>query len=371
MTSACGPAGPAISAAGPNSSTGSPERATPSATARGPWSAPFASTAITRRRSRPRPAARRPRGRRRCRSSGRRGAGRRGALQRGQCLRPGVSILCCERRLFVREWDCLCLGTAMRAGRIACPRRSAAVASRYVRLRDRRGRLRRLRACQPPVRGSGRERAAARGGRTGHERPRPPARRVLGALPDRPGLGPLDDLRAVRERPPHLPPAREGAGRLVVDQRDGLHPRQPDRLRRVGPGLDLGRDAPLLQARRGQRARRGRVPRGRRTASGVGGALAQPARPGVPRLGRGARSARERGLQRRGAGRRRLVPGDTPERRARERGRGVPAPGDGPAQPDRRDARARAVAAVRGRARRRRRRHAAVARCSCTAPSAR
>ena len=72
-----------------------------------------------------------------------------------------------------------------------------------------------------------------------------------------------------------------------------------------------------------------------------------------------------------GAGRGRLVPGDPPERRPRERGGGVPAPGDGPAQPHRRDARARAIAAVRGRARGRRRRHAAVARCSCTAPSAR
>jgi hypothetical protein len=44
-TSACGPAPPS-SARGPNSRTGMPERRTPSATAPGPWSAPFASTAI-------------------------------------------------------------------------------------------------------------------------------------------------------------------------------------------------------------------------------------------------------------------------------------------------------------------------------------
>ena len=163
----------------------------------------------------------------------------------------------------------------------------------------------------------------------------------------------------VNDRRIYLPRGKV-LGRLVVDQRDDLHPRQPDRLRRVGPGLDLGRDAALLQARRGQRARRGRVPRGRRAAPGVGGALAEPARPGVPRLGRGARAARERGLQRRGAGRGRLVPGDPPERRPREHGGGVPASGDGPAQPHRRDARARALASVRGRARRRRRGHAAV-----------
>ena len=182
------------------------------------------------------------------------------------------------------------------------------------------------------TRGPGRLRPPDRGGRPGHERAGPPPRGVLGALPQRPGLGPLDDLRAVRERPPRVPPAREGAGRLVVHQRARLHPRQPARLRRLGRRLDVGRDAPLLQARRGQRARRGRVPRRRRAAVGVRGALAQPARPVLHRLGARVGTAGERGLQRRIAGRDRLVPGHRAERRPLQRGGRLPAPGDGPAR---------------------------------------
>ena len=76
--------------------------------------------------------------------------------------------------------------------------------------------------------------------------------------------------RAGPRRPPLLPAARQGARRLELDQRDGLHPRQPRRLRRVGRrrgrGLGLRRRAAVLQARRGQRARRGPLPRRRRPA---------------------------------------------------------------------------------------------------------
>src|SRR3954467_15877864 len=39
--------------------------------------------------------------------------GSRGELQFGQCEMLGDEILCCDRRLFVRECDCRCLGTAM------------------------------------------------------------------------------------------------------------------------------------------------------------------------------------------------------------------------------------------------------------------
>ena len=156
-TSACGPAASARSRPpGPNRRTGSPERATPSATAAGPWSAPFASTAITRRLCRPRAAARRPRGRRRCRSSGTRDAAGAARGSAGSAGGPASSILCCERRLLVRAWDCLCLGTAMRAGRIACLRGPCPASVGHVRLRDRRRRLGRLRAGQPPHRGPGR-----------------------------------------------------------------------------------------------------------------------------------------------------------------------------------------------------------------------
>ena len=45
--------------------------------------------------------------------------GRRGSWQRGQWRRCGCSILCCERRLLVRECDCLCLGTAIGRGSLA------------------------------------------------------------------------------------------------------------------------------------------------------------------------------------------------------------------------------------------------------------
>ena len=56
--------------------------------------------------------------------------------------------------------------------------------------------------------------------------------------------------------------ARQGARRLLLDQRDGLHPRQPPRLRRMGRArLGLGRPLPLLPQGRGQRARRVRVAR--------------------------------------------------------------------------------------------------------------
>ena len=66
------------------------------------------------------------------------------------------------------------------------------------------------------------------------------------------------------QRPPHRGDARQGAGRLVVDQRDGLHARQPRRLRPLGAEgrarLVLRRRAALFQARRdlgGRRQRRG------------------------------------------------------------------------------------------------------------------
>ena len=70
-------------------------------------------------------------------------------------------------------------------------------------------------------------------------------------------------------RPRALRAARARARRLVVAQRDDLHPRQPARLRRVGTRLGLGRRAPVLPARRGQRARRERAARRRRPAVSV------------------------------------------------------------------------------------------------------
>ena len=47
-------------------------------------------------------------------------------------------------------------------------------------------------------------------------------------------LGLLLGARAGVQRTAHHAAARQGARRLLVDQRDGLHPRQPARLRRMG-----------------------------------------------------------------------------------------------------------------------------------------
>ena len=69
-------------------------------------------------------------------------------------------------------------------------------------------------------------------------------------------LGPRHRLRAGPRRPPRLPAARQDARRLLVDQRDDLHPRQPAPTTTSGAttlGLGLGRPAALLPARRGQR----------------------------------------------------------------------------------------------------------------------
>src|SRR4051794_28523222 len=95
--------------------TGTPAIAAPSKTTSTPASVPCASSAITRADYSPaigesgattsRPAYVRQLGQTRC--------GRRGAPQFGHALWVGAEILCVERRLFVRLWDCFCLGTAI------------------------------------------------------------------------------------------------------------------------------------------------------------------------------------------------------------------------------------------------------------------
>jgi len=39
--------------------------------------------------------------------------GMRGLWHCGHAWIDGAEILCCERRLFVRAWDCFCFGTAI------------------------------------------------------------------------------------------------------------------------------------------------------------------------------------------------------------------------------------------------------------------
>ena len=66
-----------------------------------------------------------------------------------------------------------------------------------------------------------------------------------------------------------------------------------------GPGWTWDEMLPYFKRSEDNERGENELPRRRRAAAGVGGALAQPARADVPRLGGGARAARERGLQRR------------------------------------------------------------------------
>ncbi len=196
------------------------------------------------------------------------------------------------------------------------------------------------------------ERPAARGRAAGRQPERPRAARLPPARPHRGRLGLPLGARAELQRPPDLAAPRPRARRLLLDQRDGLHPRQPARLRRMGrAGLGLGRPLPLLPQGRGQRARRLGVARGRRPAAGLRPALWQR---DLARLRRGRRRSGpgpQRRLQRRRAGRRRHVPGDPARRHARERRRLLPAPGERASEPDRDALHARQPRALRGQAR--------------------
>ena len=201
----------------------------------------------------------------------------------------------------------------------------------HARLRDRGRGLRRLRARQPPLRGSLGARAAA-GGR----RQRPLAQhqdpgRVPEAVSHQARLGVRDRARAVCGRARALHPARQGAGRLELDERDALRARPAAGLRRLGgPGrhrLGLPRRAPILHEVRGQRARGVRLPRCGRTAAGQRAALAATAGSAPAGRQRGGGHPAHRRLQRAGAGRRVDVPGDPAQRTPLQRRRCVPAPG--------------------------------------------
>ena len=100
------------------------------------------------------------------------------------------------------------------------------------------------------------------------------------AFKSEPRLGPAGRGGAGPRRAAALPAARQGDRRLELDQRDDLPARQPARLRRLGrrrrDGVELRRGAPVLQALRGQRARRERVPRRRRAARRLGEPVDEP-----------------------------------------------------------------------------------------------
>ena len=168
------------------------------------------------------------------------------------------------------------------------------------RLRHRRRGLGRLRARQPAQRRRPEPRAPARIWR----------QRPLGLHPDAGGavdpdeqsplrMGLCDRARAASERPDPADAARQGARRLVLDQRPRLCARQSARLRPLAGGgrgrLGLSRRAALFQARRD--AGRGRRPLSRRQRAAAD--AERPARQSaLPDIREGRRRGRLSGLRR-------------------------------------------------------------------------
>ncbi len=167
--------------------------------------------------------------------------------------------------------------------------------------------------------------------------------------------GPEPGLRGTRD----LRPARQGARRVELDERDALRARPPRRLRRLARRrglrrLGLGRRAPVLPALRAPRGRAVADPRLRRAAQRRPAPLAAQAhRPDDRRGPCEGLPARPR-LQRRLAERRLPRRDDDQERAPLERRRRLPQAGAGPPQPDRRHRIDRDRARAQGRARDRR-----------------
>ena len=197
-----------------------------------------------------------------------------------------------------------------------------------------------------------------RGGPGRHRPPDPHPVRVRRPPEEPRGLGPRLRARARARPAPQLHPAREGAGRLELAERDDLHPRQPARLRRVGRGrlrgLGLRGRPAVLPAGGGQRARREPLPRRRRAARRLGRPVAAPARGHDDRRGDRVRHAAERRPQRRGAGRRGARPVHDPRRPPLQHGDRLPAARRGARQRRRHHERAGLAHPLRGRPRGRR-----------------
>ena len=157
-----------------------------------------------------------------------------------------------------------------------------------VRLHHRRRRQRRLRAGQPADRIRAPSRPAARGRRRGPQHLDPHSARLRQAVHQPEGELALRVRAGARaQRPPHHPAARQGAGRIELDQRPALHPRPGAGFRPLAPArqrrLELRRRAALLPARRGSGARRRRTSRRRRSARGLRRERAASAVRGLPR----------------------------------------------------------------------------------------
>src|SRR5205085_7000739 len=128
-------------------------------------------------------------------------------------------------------------GAACRGSTGGTPGTVGADAIRFgIRFCHRRGRFGRLRSGEPTERRSGEPGSGYRSRREGHKPVDPYPGRVL---PQH--LSPEDHL-AVRDGtsartgwPPHLLAARQGPGRLLVDQRPDLYPRPTPRFRLLAP----------------------------------------------------------------------------------------------------------------------------------------
>ena len=222
-----------------------------------------------------------------------------------------------------------------------------------IRLRDRRRRHRGLPARQSTVGRSGREGPAARGRRPGRlDLDQDPGRLSLLHQQSAHRLDVPDRARRGPQRPLDHLRARQGARRLLVDQRDDLHARPGAGLRRVGRAdrrqlvvlaigaADLPQERGLLpRGRRGARRRR-RV--ARRAAAP---ALGHPRR--VPRSDGAGGHPEDRRLQPRRQRGLRLLPRQPDEGRSPEHGARVPEAGAEPAEPHRADRSAGAPPAVR------------------------
>ncbi len=228
-----------------------------------------------------------------------------------------------------------------------------------VRLHHRRRGFGRVRARQSPVRRPEEPRAAARSRR----------RRQLdlvphsGRLPVRDRQSALrldvqDRARAGAERTRAQLSARQGARRLVGDQRHDLHARAGGRLRSLAPArpdrLGLGRRAAVLQEADRPLPRRERASRHRRRMAHRGAARAVGAARCVPQGGGGIRHQADRRLQSRRQRGLVLFPRQPAARAALVGGARIPEARDEPAEPAGRDRMPRRARRVRRLARDRR-----------------
>ncbi len=139
-------------------------------------------------------------------------------------------------------------------------------------------------------------------------------------IPDRAGSRP--------RRPPQLLAARQGPGRLVLDQRHGVRPRPPDRFRRLGGAgrhrLGLAGRAALVPRHRGLagRARAAARP-GRPAARDDDRPPCPPALPRLFRRRRRGRAGADARLQRREHGGHDPLPGEYSRAASARRPRGL------------------------------------------------